>query len=78
MNQVQIAHALKFWLVMSTLIVSDKLHKITFVSGATTVNYSNGWRDLCTIFFYSMCWIVVHAVIQEYILDVKELSTTHI
>lgn len=45
-------------------------HNITNqTEGATTVNYSNGWRDLCTIFFYSMCWIVVHAVIQEYILD---------
>jgi len=36
---------------------------------ATKVNYTTGMRDLCTIFFYSMCWIVVHAVIQEYILD---------
>lgn len=35
----------------------------------TLVNYTTGLRDLCTIFFYSLCWIVVHAVIQEYILD---------
>lgn len=39
--------------------------------GEVKVNYSNGLRDLCTIFFYSMCWIVIHAVIQEYILDVR-------
>lgn len=31
--------------------------------------YTNGPKDFCTIFFYSMAWIVVHAIIQEYIWD---------
>ena len=33
--------------------------------------YTNGPKDFCTIFFYSMAWIVVHAIIQEYIWDVS-------
>ncbi|KAK2548460.1 Translocating chain-associated membrane protein 1-like 1 [Acropora cervicornis] len=31
--------------------------------------YTNGPKDFCTIFFYSMAWIVVHAIIQEYVWD---------
>jgi len=31
--------------------------------------YSTGVKDICTIFFYTCCWIVVQAIIQEYILD---------
>ena len=33
--------------------------------------YTNGPKDFCTIFFYSLAWIVVHAIIQEYIWDVR-------
>ncbi|XP_065652096.1 translocating chain-associated membrane protein 1-like 1 [Hydra vulgaris] len=33
------------------------------------VMYTSGVKDLCTIFFYTLCWIVLHAIIQEYILD---------
>ncbi|XP_001632163.2 translocating chain-associated membrane protein 1 [Nematostella vectensis] len=36
---------------------------------AVVTSYTNGPKDFCTIFFYSMAWIVVHAIIQEYILD---------
>jgi len=33
------------------------------------INYSFGWKDLCTVCFYTLCWIVAHAIVQEYILD---------
>ncbi|XP_067046193.1 translocating chain-associated membrane protein 1-like [Acropora muricata] len=33
------------------------------------IKYTNGPKDFCTIFFYSMAWIVVHAIIQEYVWD---------
>lgn len=33
--------------------------------------YTNGPKDFCTIFFYSLAWIVVHAIIQEYVWDVS-------
>lgn len=33
------------------------------------VQYTNGCKDLCGLFFYFLCWIVFQAVIQEYILD---------
>lgn len=35
--------------------------------------YSSGLKDLCAVFFYTMIGIVVHAVIQEYFLDVRRL-----
>ncbi|CAI2350030.1 unnamed protein product [Caenorhabditis sp. 36 PRJEB53466] len=31
--------------------------------------YLNGILDVPTLFFYSICWIVIHAVLQEYGLD---------
>ncbi|XP_015118659.1 translocating chain-associated membrane protein 1 [Diachasma alloeum] len=31
--------------------------------------YSTGWKDACAVFFYFLITIVMHAVIQEYILD---------
>ena len=40
-------------------------------TGDGSVTYGHGRRDLATIFFYSICAIVVHAVIQEYLLDVR-------
>lgn len=45
-------------------------HNITKeVEEQKIINYTYGWKDLCTICFYSLCWIVMHAIIQEYILD---------
>ncbi|KAK3699550.1 hypothetical protein QZH41_003927 [Actinostola sp. cb2023] len=41
------------------------------------VTYTNGPKDFCTIFFYSLAWIVVHAIIQEYILD-KVIRKLHL
>ncbi|CAA18770.1 Translocating chain-associated membrane protein [Caenorhabditis elegans] len=39
--------------------------------------YLSGILDLPAIFFYSVCWIVVHAVVQEYGLD-KISKKTHL
>ncbi|CAO4374258.1 unnamed protein product [Caenorhabditis nigoni] len=39
--------------------------------------YLSGLWDLPAIFFYSICWIVVHAVVQEYGLD-KISKKTHL
>lgn len=36
--------------------------------------YSPGINDWANIFFYSLICIIIHAVIQEYILDVSEKS----
>jgi len=33
--------------------------------------FSYGWKDACAIFFYLLICIVMHAIIQEYILDVS-------
>ncbi|XP_031555240.1 translocating chain-associated membrane protein 1-like [Actinia tenebrosa] len=55
-------------------------HNITReINGTDEVvtTYSNGPKDFCTIFFYSLAWIVVHAIIQEYILD-KVIRKLHL
>ncbi|XP_026493735.1 translocating chain-associated membrane protein 1 [Vanessa tameamea] len=31
--------------------------------------YETGWKDACAIFFYSLVCIVMHAILQEYLLD---------
>lgn len=31
--------------------------------------YTVGWKDCCAIFFYTLIGIVMHALVQEYILD---------
>ncbi|RUS80543.1 hypothetical protein EGW08_011683 [Elysia chlorotica] len=39
------------------------------ITGDTSMVYGTGVRDLFTVCFYSLVCIVVHAVIQEYLLD---------
>ena len=38
------------------------------------MTYVTGLKDLCAVFFYTLIGIVVHAVIQEYILDVSFIA----
>ncbi|XP_057328947.1 translocating chain-associated membrane protein 1 [Microplitis mediator] len=33
------------------------------------VKFTTGWKDACAVFFYFLITIVMHAVVQEYILD---------
>lgn len=33
--------------------------------------YEAGWKDGCAVFFYSLVCIVMHAILQEYFLDVS-------
>jgi translocating chain-associated membrane protein 1 len=33
------------------------------------LKYTTGWKDACAVFFYFLITIVMHAVVQEYILD---------
>jgi translocating chain-associated membrane protein 1 len=35
------------------------------------IRYTYGWKDVCAVFFYFLICIVMHAVIQEYVLDVS-------
>lgn len=47
-------------------------HNATPVEEATygkELTYTSGLKDLCAVFFYTLIAVVVHAVIQEYILD---------
>lgn len=34
-------------------------------------HYTYGMKDMCVVFFYFLICIVMHAIIQEYILDVS-------
>jgi len=44
-------------------------HNITDVFTSEVVHYTYGVKDLCIVFFYFLISIVMHAVIQEYLLD---------
>ncbi|KAG1666743.1 Translocating chain-associated membrane protein 1-like 1 [Nymphon striatum] len=49
-------------------------HNVTFkdyeaIEPVTEVTYTYGLKDLCVSFFYLLICIVMHAIIQEYILD---------
>lgn len=44
-------------------------HNVTAAGGIPL--YSPGVRDWAAVFFYSLICIVVHAIIQEYVLDVS-------
>jgi len=35
------------------------------------MRYITGLKDICAVFFYTLIAVVVHAVIQEYLLDVS-------
>lgn len=39
----------------------------------TAINhFHHGIKDLATVFFYMLVAIIMHAIIQEYVLDVSE------
>lgn len=31
--------------------------------------YTSGWKDSCAVFFYTLICIIMHAILQEYVLD---------
>lgn len=41
-------------------------------------SYEAGWKDACAVFFYSLVCIVMHAIIQEYFLDVSKIKTLNL
>uniref|UniRef100_A0A336ME24 CSON000269 protein n=1 Tax=Culicoides sonorensis TaxID=179676 RepID=A0A336ME24_CULSO len=34
-----------------------------------TYFYETGWKDYCAVFFYTLICIIMHAILQEYVLD---------
>lgn len=36
--------------------------------------YTSGWKDGCAVFFYTLICIIMHAILQEYVLDVSVFS----
>jgi translocating chain-associated membrane protein 1 len=57
---------------VATVFVAPQYNTTEFAADEITpirVTFGSGIRDIATIVFYMMCAIVVHAVIQEYILD---------
>lgn len=52
-------------------------HNVTVEGPPTdgTTYFTSGWKDICTVFFYFLICIVVHALVQEYILDVSNVSS---
>jgi translocating chain-associated membrane protein 1 len=42
------------------------------------VLYSNGLKDICLFFFYTVVAVIFHAIIQEYVLDVCAFITVNL
>lgn len=38
--------------------------------------YETGWKDWCAVFFYTLICVIMHAVIQEYGVDVSQQHQT--
>ena len=56
----------------SAFIIPQHIIEDTVDTGsAGPVLYTNGLQDFATIFFYTLITIVVHAIIQDYVLDVS-------
>jgi TRAM1-like protein len=36
--------------------------------------YESGWKDGAAVFFYTLICIIMHAILQEYVLDVSALD----
>lgn len=47
-------------------------HNVTHPQEEPIVMYTYGVKDLALLFFYFLICIVMHAVIQEYFLDVSD------
>lgn len=70
------------WLQCSKIFIahSDCQHSFDFIcvclEGEVTF-YHYGWKDCATIVFYFFIAIILHAVVQEYLLDVSMKSVWH-
>lgn len=51
-------------------------NNVTEPEPGTHILYMPGVTDLCTVIFYSLICIVIHAIAQEYCLDVSYYSFT--
>lgn len=34
-------------------------------------SFESGWKDWCAVIFYTLICIIMHAVLQEYVIDVS-------
>lgn len=70
------------WLQCSKIFIThpDCQHLFDFIcvclEGEVTF-YHYGWKDCATIVFYFFIAIILHAVVQEYLLDVSMKSVWH-
>lgn len=46
-----------------------------FVYRGIPYTYESGWKDWCAVFFYTLICIIMHAVLQEYVIDVSIKQT---
>lgn len=42
--------------------------------GESRILYHYGFKDVATIFFYTLVAIILHAIVQEYVLDVSMVT----
>lgn len=49
--------------------VTSEQQDLSTSEAPETIRYTYGWKDVCAVFFYFLICIVMHAIIQEYVLD---------
>jgi hypothetical protein len=63
---------LVLWGIRAFPHLGDADETLLTPTDSETVQYHYGLKDLVTILFYIFITIILHAVVQEYILDVSD------
>ena len=58
---------------LASVFIAPK-HNVTELDMSAKALYSYGYKDICLVLFYTLAAVIFHAVIQEYVLDVKSLA----
>ena len=56
---------------LASVFIAPK-HNVTELDMSAKALYSYGYKDVCLVLFYTLAAVIFHAVIQEYVLDVKK------
>ena len=66
---MQATSAVASWFIIPQHVIEDSSAE---AKQGAPMFYTNGIQDLATIFFYTLITIVVHAIAQDYLLDVRK------
>lgn len=65
------------WRLRTVFITLTMLHFVScfsFYCRGLPFSYESGWKDWCCVFFYTLICIIMHALLQEYLIEVSECA----